>query len=153
MIMVLGPTKKKAEAKAEQRRKRDEDAAGAPDADDAAGDGRTCRGDRRSPPWRPEAPAATASQAAEYRPAPAAPRPHVPPTERPTRRSAAMPKMKTHSGAKKRFRVTGRARSCASRPTVATCSRTSPRRRPARLADDVELAQADAKKVKKLLGK
>ena len=30
-----------------------------------------------------------------------------------------MPKMKTHSGAKKRFRVTGTGKSCASRPTAA----------------------------------
>ena len=52
MIMVLGPTRKKAEAKAEQRRKRDEDVSGTPAAPAAAprtatatcrGDGRTCR--------------------------------------------------------------------------------------------------------------
>ena len=36
-----------------------------------------------------------------------------------------MPKNKTHTGAKKRFRVTGPARSCASRPASATCSSTS----------------------------
>ena len=56
MIMVLGPTRKKAEAKAEQRRKRDEDASGASGAPAAATD---------APAVATDAPAATASQGAE----------------------------------------------------------------------------------------
>ena len=63
MIMVLGPTRKKAEAKAEQRRKRDEDASGAPDAPLAATDAPAVATD--APAVATEAPAATASQAAE----------------------------------------------------------------------------------------
>jgi translation initiation factor IF-3 len=63
MIMVLGPTRKKAEAKAEQRRKRDEDASGAPDAPAAATDAPAVATD--APAVATEAPAATASQAAE----------------------------------------------------------------------------------------
>ena len=63
MIMVLGPTRKKAEAKAEQRRKRDEDASGAPAA---ATDAPTAASDApAAPAAATEAPAATASQAAE----------------------------------------------------------------------------------------
>jgi ribosomal protein L35 len=41
-----------------------------------------------------------------------------------------MPKMKTHSGAKKRFRLTGTGK--VMREQAATCSSTSLRRRPAR---------------------
>ena len=41
----------------------------------------------------------------------------------------------------------------ASRPTAATCSSTSPRPRTRRLSADVDVAPADAKKIKKLLGK
>jgi translation initiation factor IF-3 len=63
MIMVLGPTRKKAEAKAEQRRKRDEDASGAPAAAAAATDAPAVAAD--VPAVATEAPAATASQAAE----------------------------------------------------------------------------------------
>jgi translation initiation factor IF-3 len=63
MIMVLGPTRKKAEAKAEQRRKRDEDASGAPDAPAVATDAPAVATD--APAVATDAPAATASQAAE----------------------------------------------------------------------------------------
>ena len=59
MIMVLGPTRKKAEAKAEQRRKRDEDASGASGATDAPAAATD------APAVATEAAAATASQAAE----------------------------------------------------------------------------------------
>ena len=60
----------------------------------------------------------------------------------PTRRTAAMPKMKTHSGAKKRFRITGKGKVMREQAGGATCSSTSPRRRPVRIANDVVLAQA-----------
>jgi len=66
MIMVLGPTRKKAEAKAEQRRKRDEDASGASGATDApaaATDAPAVATDATA--VATEAAAATASQAAE----------------------------------------------------------------------------------------
>ena len=42
-----------------------------------------------------------------------------------------MPKQKTHSGAKKRFKVTGSGKSCASGPASATCSSASPAPSPA----------------------
>ena len=51
MIMVLGPTTKKAEAKAEERRRRSATRTRSrPQA------GRTCRGDRRTRRWRPTHP-------------------------------------------------------------------------------------------------
>jgi ribosomal protein L35 len=39
-----------------------------------------------------------------------------------------MPKQKTHSGAKKRFKVTGSGKLLASAPASATCSSASPAR-------------------------
>jgi len=55
MIMVIGPTKKKAEAKAEQRRARDRDAAEAARADDAAA---PAAGQNETPDEAPAAPTA-----------------------------------------------------------------------------------------------
>jgi large subunit ribosomal protein L35 len=63
-----------------------------------------------------------------------------------------MPKMKTHSGAKKRFKVTGsgkvRARHAFSSHIL---EKKSPKRKRA-LARPVEVPPQDAKRVKKLLG-
>jgi large subunit ribosomal protein L35 len=63
-----------------------------------------------------------------------------------------MPKMKTHSGAKKRFKVTGsgkvRARHAFSSHIL---EKKSPKRKRA-LARPVEVPAQDAKRVKKLLG-
>ena len=145
MIMVLGPHKKKADA--DGRGQRD---AGAPRPSDGAGRRREPRprrpprrrrgtdaAPRRRAPaesaglsGRSTAPSRPATAERQYRARP--PRPRAT-----TRRHGAMPKMKTHSGAKKRFRSPAPARSCASRPTAATCSRTSRRRRTRRLAADV----------------
>ena len=63
-----------------------------------------------------------------------------------------MPKNKTHSGAKKRFRLTGAGkvmREQANRRHLFE-SKTSTRTR--RLAADVETAPSDVKRVKRLLG-
>ncbi|MDO5699640.1 MAG: 50S ribosomal protein L35 [Dermatophilus congolensis] len=64
-----------------------------------------------------------------------------------------MPKNKTHSGAKKRFRLTGTGKvmreQAGGRHLLEHKSSTQKRR----IANDVELAPADAKKIKKLLGK
>ncbi len=64
-----------------------------------------------------------------------------------------MPKMKTHSGAKKRFKITGTGklmREQANRRHLLE-GKTSTRTR--RLAADVAVSPADAKKVKRLLGR
>jgi large subunit ribosomal protein L35 len=64
-----------------------------------------------------------------------------------------MPKNKTHSGAKKRFRVTGTGKVMRERANVRHLFEHKPSTRTRRLAGDVEVSKADAKKVKKLLGR
>jgi len=64
-----------------------------------------------------------------------------------------MPKMKTHSGAKKRFKISGSGKVIRQRARHVHKfqERTSSQAR--RLANNVEASAPDAKKVKKLLGK
>jgi large subunit ribosomal protein L35 len=64
-----------------------------------------------------------------------------------------MPKMKTHSGAKKRFRVTGRGKLMRERANRRHLFEHKSSRRKRRLAVDVEVTGADAKKANKLLGR
>ena len=63
-----------------------------------------------------------------------------------------MPKMKTHSGAKKRFKVTGSGQLKHKRAGKAHLNEHKPTRRTRRLSVDGVLEGADAKKMKKLLG-
>jgi large subunit ribosomal protein L35 len=64
-----------------------------------------------------------------------------------------MPKMKTHSGAGKRFRLTGTGKIIRRRANRAHYAEHKPSTMMRRLYGYVELAPADAKKMKKLLGK
>ncbi|MCZ3385901.1 MAG: 50S ribosomal protein L35 [Actinomycetia bacterium] len=64
-----------------------------------------------------------------------------------------MPKMKTHSGTKKRIRVTGSGKLMRQRANRRHLLEYKSSRRTRRLANDVELSKADTKKVKKLLGR
>jgi large subunit ribosomal protein L35 len=64
-----------------------------------------------------------------------------------------MPKMKTHSGAKKRFRLTGSGKVMREQANRRHLFEGKPTTRTRRLAQDVETSAADVKKVKKLLGK
>ena len=64
-----------------------------------------------------------------------------------------MPKMKTHSGAKKRFRLTGKGKVMREQAGGRHLLERKSSRYTRRIAGDVEGAPADAKKVKKLLGK
>jgi large subunit ribosomal protein L35 len=64
-----------------------------------------------------------------------------------------MPKMKTHSGSKKRFRLTGTGKVVRRRADRAHYLEHKSSRVTRRLAGYVELAPSDAKKIKKLLGK
>jgi large subunit ribosomal protein L35 len=64
-----------------------------------------------------------------------------------------MPKMKTHSGAKKRFRLTGTGKVMRRRANRAHYLEHKPSTRTRRLASDVVLSPADQKPMKKLLGK
>jgi large subunit ribosomal protein L35 len=70
-----------------------------------------------------------------------------------------MPKMKTHSGAKKRFKVTGsgKLRRLQTRRKSGAAFASTPvhgsRRHHRRHAGEVEVAKSDRKAVKKLLGR
>ncbi|ANC30509.1 50S ribosomal protein L35 [Isoptericola dokdonensis] len=64
-----------------------------------------------------------------------------------------MPKNKTHSGAKKRFRVTGKGKVMREQANRRHLLEHKSTRRTRRLAVDQEVAPADVKKIKKLLGK
>jgi large subunit ribosomal protein L35 len=67
--------------------------------------------------------------------------------------TATMPKMKTHSGASKRFRLTGTGKVMRRRANMGHLLEHKSSRRTRRLANDVVVAKSDAKKMKKLLGK
>ncbi|NLT57094.1 MAG: 50S ribosomal protein L35 [Actinomycetales bacterium] len=64
-----------------------------------------------------------------------------------------MPKMKTHSGAKKRFRVTGSGKIMRQQANRRHYFEGKPSTRTRRLALDVETASSDVKKAKRLLGR
>lgn len=64
-----------------------------------------------------------------------------------------MPKMKTHSGAKKRFRVTGSGKVMHRRAGKMHLNEHKPSRRTRRLSTDAVMEKGDAQKAKKLLGK
>ena len=64
-----------------------------------------------------------------------------------------MPKMKTHSGASKRFRLTGTGKVMRRRANRQHLFEHKPSTRTRRLANDVVVSPADSKKMKRLLGK
>jgi large subunit ribosomal protein L35 len=64
-----------------------------------------------------------------------------------------MPKNKTHSGAKKRFRVTGSGKVMREQANRRHLFEHKPSTRTRRLAQDEVVSAADLKNVKKLLGK
>jgi large subunit ribosomal protein L35 len=64
-----------------------------------------------------------------------------------------MPKNKTHSGAKKRFRITGTGKVMREQTGLRHLMESKPSRRTRRLEKDVEVSPADAKKVLRLLGR
>ena len=64
-----------------------------------------------------------------------------------------MPKMKTHSGAKKRFRLTGAGKLMREQANRRHLFENKPSTRTRRLALDVEASPADVRKIKRLLGK
>jgi large subunit ribosomal protein L35 len=64
-----------------------------------------------------------------------------------------MPKNKTHSGAKKRFRITGGGKVMREQANRRHLFEGKPSTRTRRLALDVEAAPSDRKKIKRLLGR
>jgi len=63
-----------------------------------------------------------------------------------------MPKMKTHSGTKKRFKKTGSGKLMHERTNKRHLLEVKSSRRTRRLSGVAEVAPADVKKVKRLLG-
>jgi len=63
-----------------------------------------------------------------------------------------MPKMKTHSGAKKRFRKTATGKLRGRRAYSSHILEKKPAKRKRRMARPVEIAAQDAPRVRKLLG-
>ncbi len=64
-----------------------------------------------------------------------------------------MPKMKTHSGAAKRFRLTGTGKVIRRRANKNHLLEHKSSRRTRRLSGELTLAPSDVSKIKKLLGK
>jgi len=64
-----------------------------------------------------------------------------------------MPKQKTHSGAKKRFKVTGSGKVTHEQANRRHLMESKPSKRTRRLMADESVSKADAKKVNKLLGR
>ena len=64
-----------------------------------------------------------------------------------------MPKMKTHSGAKKRFKVTGSGKITRERTNLRHLLEVKSSRRKRALSVDTELAPADVARAKRLLGR
>ncbi len=64
-----------------------------------------------------------------------------------------MPKQKTHSGAKKRFKVTGSGKVMREQSNRRHLLEVKSSKRIRRLSADLEVAPADLKRVKKLLGR
>ncbi len=64
-----------------------------------------------------------------------------------------MPKMKTHSGAKKRFRLTGGGKVMRQRAGLRHNFESKPTTRTRRLGVDVTVSAPDATKAKRLLGR
>jgi large subunit ribosomal protein L35 len=64
-----------------------------------------------------------------------------------------MPKMKTHSGASRRFRLTGTGKVMRRRANRKHLLEHKSSTRTRRLAKDVQLSPGDNKKMKRLLGK
>ncbi|MFF1528760.1 50S ribosomal protein L35 [Cellulomonas sp. NPDC058312] len=64
-----------------------------------------------------------------------------------------MPKNKTHSGAKKRFRITGSGKVMREQANARHLLEHKSSRRTRRLASDQVVTPADAPRIKKLLGK
>ena len=67
--------------------------------------------------------------------------------------TATMPKMKTHTGAAKRFRLTGTGKVMRRRANRQHLFEHKSSRVTRRLYDEVPVAPADVRQVKKLLGK
>ena len=67
--------------------------------------------------------------------------------------TATMPKMKTHSGTARRFKITGSGKIMRRRANMNHLLEHKASKRTRRLTGEQVVAPSDAKKIKKLLGK
>jgi large subunit ribosomal protein L35 len=67
--------------------------------------------------------------------------------------TATMPKMKTHSGAAKRFKITGSGKVMRLRANRRHLLEHKSSRRTRRLDGEVQMAPADVREIKRLLGR
>ena len=149
MIMVLGPHKKKAEAKIEMKAAKESDGrrAGRREAEE--------RAERTAAARRPAGGAEEGarplreprSRDRSLRPPPAPPSPSST-----TKREREMPKNKSHSGAGKRFRVTGSGKILREKAGKRHNLEKKPSKVTRRMTGTVELAKADVQRAKKMLG-
>lgn len=77
----------------------------------------------------------------------------VVPADGPKEESTPVPKNKTHSGAKKRFRFTGSGKLMREQTNIRHYLEHKSSRRTRRLSSDQVVSPADAPKIKKMLGK
>jgi large subunit ribosomal protein L35 len=64
-----------------------------------------------------------------------------------------MPKIKTHKGASKRFKITGSGKIVRKKAFTSHILTKKNAKRKRRLGNEIEVSTADTKKVKRLLGK
>jgi large subunit ribosomal protein L35 len=64
-----------------------------------------------------------------------------------------VPKIKTHKGASKRFKITGSGKILREKAFTSHILTKKNAKRKRRLGNDIEVSTADTKKVKRLLGK
>jgi large subunit ribosomal protein L35 len=64
-----------------------------------------------------------------------------------------MPKIKTHKGASKRFKITGSGKIVRKKAFTSHILTKKNAKRKRRLGNEIEVSAADTKKVKRLLGK
>ena len=140
MVMVIAPHKNKSEVKTEQNAQRAANKEAARSArTGSAADARRSPERREARPSRP--PQTPAPRDTDSRPA-----------GRETK-EVEMPKQKTHSGAKKRFKVTGSGKLMKQQANLRHNFEGKSSRRTRRLSQDQVLAPGDAKVAKKLLGR
>jgi large subunit ribosomal protein L35 len=70
-----------------------------------------------------------------------------------TNQECTLPKMKTHSGAKKRFRISGSGKILREQANRRHLFESKPTTRTRRLAADVTASASDSKTIKRLLGR
>ena len=148
MTMVLGPDKqaqaKKAREEAEAAEALRAEANGSAEVTEA----RRPRWSTASPPAPPRPTAQPRTRRARQRPPPPSEGAAPPPRGR-----DAMPKMKTHRGAKKRFKVTGSGKVTRRQIHKNHFKRRKPADRQRRLAGEVEVTGGDRQHVLRQLGK